>query len=225
MILGKFDLSKKQQVAVVLDQLISAQKLRQLINLDINILETRVDLWKADFNKICTFCQKIRLENKFDMILTNRQNTQNKLIRRKQLQDLLPYVDALDEDISSEELPQIIREVKSHNKKMIISYHNFKKTPANTDLQDFINKAQAYNADVIKIAVQINNQDDILRLLTILANNKQQPLIAFGMGKLGKITRLITPYFGSLLTYCSIKEAVAPGQFNYDNYLKIKKLL
>jgi 3-dehydroquinate dehydratase len=47
------------------------------------------------------------------------------------------------------------------------------------------------------------------------------------MGRLGKHTRVIAPFYGSVLTYAAVDSEVsaAPGQFQVDEIKKILELL
>jgi 3-dehydroquinate dehydratase-1 len=47
------------------------------------------------------------------------------------------------------------------------------------------------------------------------------------MGKLGKHTRVIAPFYGSVLTYASIEDTMsaAPGQLPVNDVKKIMELL
>src|SRR5215510_7425225 len=62
--------------------------------------------------------------------------------------------------------------------KRIVSYHNFKETPA--DIRDIHAQCAALNADIIKIATMANDPKDNLRVLS-LSNDTEVPTVAFCM--------------------------------------------
>ncbi len=98
--------------------------------------------------------------------------------------------------------------------KRIISYHNFSETPK--DLEKIHRKLQKYDADVIKIATLANNPLDNLRALR-LCRDATVPTVAFCMGEMGLMSRLLCGKFGSQWTYASIDDdrQVAPGQISW----------
>ncbi|MDI6752100.1 MAG: type I 3-dehydroquinate dehydratase, partial [bacterium] len=67
-------------------------------------------------------------------------------------------------------------------------------------------------ADITKIATFIKNREDLARLLLLTNNYKALPIITIGMGKIGMISRVIAPIFGSCLAYGYINKPQAPGQ-------------
>lgn len=71
-------------------------------------------------------------------------------------------------------------------------------------------------ADVLKLAVMPNTEDDVVRLLATtrkLANEKEmKPLVTMAMGETGKISRVAGELFGSTMTFGCVGQASAPGQ-------------
>lgn len=95
--------------------------------------------------------------------------------------------------------------------KRIISYHNFKETPAN--LEDIVKRLDSADADIIKIATMAGSISDNLAIFDLLKKS-QRPMIALCMGEDGLISRILAPKFGSFLTFASLSEGQesAPGQ-------------
>ena len=100
----------------------------------------------------------------------------------------------------------IINKAKEYNCSIIVSFHNYKRTPNTPELEQIINWCFDSNADIAKIACHVNNNKDNARLLGLLDNEK--PIIIIGMGQKGKITRITAPLLGSPFTF-------AP--YNHDN--------
>ncbi len=123
---------------------------------------------------------------------------------------IIPFIDYIDLE-EEEEVGEIIEYAKKMKKSVIISYHNYKKTPSIKTLKEFSISMEKKGADIIKIATFVNCPDDILKLLNLTKNCKK-PIITIGMGKLGTITRVIAPMFGSIFTYCFVNRPYAPGQ-------------
>ncbi|MEZ6093514.1 MAG: shikimate dehydrogenase [Pirellulaceae bacterium] len=105
--------------------------------------------------------------------------------------------------------------------KRIISYHNFTETPK--DLEKIHRKLAKLDADVVKIATLANNPMDNFRILRLL-RDADVPTVAFCMGEMGLMSRVLCGKFGSRWTYASIDadRQIAPGQLSWkelrDNY-------
>lgn len=101
--------------------------------------------------------------------------------------------------------------------KLIISYHNYEKTPQN--LLPIYKKMRALKPDIIKFSTKITKVEDIARIFSLIpkAEEDKQPIITLGMGKKGKITRILAPLLGNYLYYAPLakKDATAPGQLTY----------
>lgn len=101
------------------------------------------------------------------------------------------------------------------NSKIILSYHNFEKTPA--DLESILSVMKEVPADFYKIAVRARSILDALRVLELLQNSPKN-VIAVAMGELGECTRVLGLVYGSILTFASVKGSLetAPGQLTAD---------
>lgn len=98
--------------------------------------------------------------------------------------------------------------------KVILSYHNYEKTPSRKHLSHIIEKMLTSGADIAKIACMAKSTEDCSRVLGLY--EKYPKLVAFCMGDIGKITRLTAPLLGAPFTYASIVgKDVAPGQMSY----------
>lgn len=104
---------------------------------------------------------------------------------------------------------------KENEKQLILSYHNFRETPANDLLIKRLKKAEELGADVAKLAVMPKNQEDVFRLLEVTHQadaTLQIPIVTMSMGNVGKISRLFGWIYGSAITFGSGVHQSAPGQ-------------
>jgi len=75
----------------------------------------------------------------------------------------------------------------------------------------------------------VNKIEDNSILLSLYQNGKR--MVVFGMGELGKISRIISPFLGAEFTFASVDDTLntAPGQISFDklNYIhnEIRKLI
>lgn len=93
---------------------------------------------------------------------------------------------------------------KTRKTKIIVSFHDFKKTPDIQELTTIVNRMRKCSMEIIKIATMVNNDQDVNKLLKILLDKKKdEKMIVVGMGEKGKVTRVLGPLLGSFLTYAS----------------------
>ncbi len=110
---------------------------------------------------------------------------------------------------------EVIKLARKNNMKIIMSNHDFEKTPTEGEIFRRLQMMQDFGADIAKIAVMPNSVEDILKLLSVTHQAKQKlriPVITMAMGDFGKITRVSGDLFGSCLTFGTVGEASAPGQ-------------
>lgn len=97
--------------------------------------------------------------------------------------------------------------------KLIVSYHNFNETP--NDIGRIHEDLIRTGASIVKLATFARDITDNARILELL-KRANFPTIAFCMGELGQISRILSIKFGSMLTFASLargKES-APGQLS-----------
>jgi 3-dehydroquinate dehydratase-1 len=106
----------------------------------------------------------------------------------------------------------LIKLAKVNKCKIIISYHNFDLTPPVQELRSIIKRCREDGADIVKIASQIVDANDVANLLSLYTFEKN--IIAFGMGLDGLITRIAAPLLGAEFTYATADKdnKTAPGQ-------------
>ncbi|RCS41221.1 shikimate dehydrogenase [Bremerella cremea] len=128
------------------------------------------------------------------------------MVLRTAIAEGADYVD-LEEDIAS----SVPRYGKT---KRIISYHNFRETPA--DLESLHRRMQQLDADIVKIATMANSPQDNVRILE-LVRNSEVPTIGLCMGDMGMPSRILGGRFGCPFTYAtsSNERTLAPGQIGF----------
>lgn len=101
---------------------------------------------------------------------------------------------------------------------VVISSHDFEKTPNDQTIVERMCKMRELGADVPKVAVMPQNAEDVLTLLSATnqyANvHADGPLITMSMGWLGGVSRVSGEIFGSSLTFGSTLRSSAPGQLS-----------
>ncbi len=103
--------------------------------------------------------------------------------------------------------------IKKTKTDVLVSWHDFKKTPDIGFLEKRFRQMSKFSSNV-KIVTTAKDVSDASRVLSLYGMVKKTKLIAFAMGDLGKISRILCLYLGSPFTYVSLGKAVAPGQFS-----------
>ncbi len=143
----------------------------------------------------------------------------------------LNNVDAIDIELSAlnqddKGLITSMLEKKLEDTKLIISYHNFSETPGFEKTSKIISDISSKQADLIKVACQLNSMEDLNTLTKILLENTDKNLIIIGMGSYGLLTRLSFPAYGSLLTFAYAHGMpTAPGQIHVDDMVEKLRLM
>jgi len=82
---------------------------------------------------------------------------------------------------------------------------------------------------IVKIVTQAGATVDCLRLLELIpyARRRNQAIIAFCMGRLGKISRIMAPLLGSVFSYAPLEQdaASAPGQLTIHQMKEIYRIM
>lgn len=132
--------------------------------------------------------------------------------RSKLLLAVAAYATWIDVELASYAAMQsAIHEIRTRGVGLILSYHNFERTPPTYELQRILNLAE--ESDIAKLALMHHSTDDFTRCVNLLENNNH-PLSLMGMGRLGAVSRVLYSQHGSLLNYGYLGSApTAPGQW------------
>ncbi|MCC0781796.1 type I 3-dehydroquinate dehydratase [Clostridioides sp. ES-S-0108-01] len=113
--------------------------------------------------------------------------------------------------------------------KVVISNHDFDKTPPKEEIISRLCRMQELGADLPKIAVMPQSKKDVLVLLTATNEMVQiyadRPIITMSMSGIGVISRLCGEIFGSALTFGAVKKISAPGQVSVKELSSVLNLL
>ena len=135
------------------------------------------------------------------------------------------YVDIA---LNSPYLKETIKKLKSLNCKPIVSFHDFNGPLPLVDLQKILEKEISIGADVCKIVTTAKKIQDNLNILNFISkNSSENNLVSFCMGKLGRVSRLLSPYYGGFFTFASIDKGyeTAEGQISIQEMRAVYKLL
>jgi len=125
----------------------------------------------------------------------------------------LPLVDAIDVEAASEALVRdLLPRARAAGRLVLLSAHDFARTPPRDALLATIDRAFALGADVAKLAAHAAAPADLHALLETTLAARTRGVATMAMGPLGPLSRLVLPAAGSLLTYAAAGAPTAPGQ-------------
>jgi 3-dehydroquinate dehydratase I len=140
--------------------------------------------------------------------------------RRTRYLALLPAAAAIDLELRSAESMFDLREaVLKDAKTLILSFHDFERTPALADLENACKKMRDLGANILKIATKTESVGEVSRLLTLLERSST-PLAIMGMGALGRASRLLFAKAGSVLNYGWLDQPQVSGQWSAKEFLE-----
>jgi len=123
----------------------------------------------------------------------------------------LQQIAGADIELRSPLLEKVSALACRHHRALIISYHDFHRTPPLDELRTVMAQAANYGT-VVKIATLAQTEDDLATLRALFNENCSAALCVLGIGPLGPQTRVEFPKLGSCLTYGYLDKPVAPGQ-------------
>ena len=135
--------------------------------------------------------------------------------------DLKPaYIDIELETVEREKkLTEVLAETT-----LIVSKHSFTNTPNQSTLSRWVKEVLSYGG-VGKVVTTARRFEDNLRVIEVLKQAPKGRLIAFCMGDLGLVSRVLAPMLGSPIVYTCLKEATASGQIELSEAVRLYRVL
>lgn len=219
--------------------LVEAKSIKKL---DIDLVEWRVDYYEnvKDIEKVKEILVELRKELcEIPILFTFRSLKEggekavsveyyaelNKEIAETGMIDLIDIELFIGDDIVN----SIVEFAHKRSVKVVMSNHDFIKTPEKEEIIRRLCMMQDLNADLPKIAVMPNTTADVLTLLSatdeMVNKYAKTPIITMSMAGIGVISRIACEIFGSALTFGAIKQASAPGQLEVNDLNSILKIL
>ena len=156
------------------------------------------------------------------------QETRLSVIRTACEAGLIEMVD-VEKANEPEFLEAVKAVVKKHGVKLVLSNHDFQKTPAEEEIVASIKACEKMGADVAKIAVMPRTFTDVLTLAKATYRARTQevdiPLITVSMGEMGSLTRVLGGEFGSDLSFLCSSGASGPGQIDIEEFREMTRML
>ena len=199
-----------------------------------DLLEWRIDFFEgiADIDLAIETARRIkRAAGSVPVLLTRRNTTEGgQPIPIQEPAVVAMYsracearcIDLIDCELSNakEHLNELRAVSAANGVAMIMSYHNFERTPDIDTLLGRFLEAERLGADIAKVAVMPRDPQDVLTLLAATWRASQAtriPLISMSMGGIGSPSRIMGWLYGSAATFAVGKSSSAPGQIAIDD--------
>ncbi len=221
--IGSLNLEKSVVASIGNNPVENAKKAKQL---GADLIEVRIDLVDVDAKKLFPEVRKLCLP----LIITNRMKQEggawegSEVERIEKLLSLLPHADAVDIELCAEERDEVVKKAKAAGKIVIISMHDFQRTPEKEVMEAVIHECFEAGADIAKLAVTPNSLEDVLSLLEVTLH-AEGAICTITMGNIGKHSRVIAPVYGSVMTYGYVDKPTASGQLRVDELKYVLKLI
>jgi len=206
------------------------QKSQKAIKQGATFIEVRIDYFK---NPFAANFPKLVKNIASKLIITIRkpdeggkyafdENERQELIKKAIL--AAPYGIDIEFSMDTADLTQLIQLAKENQVKIILSSHDFQKTPELSQMKNQILEAANKGVDFVKIIGTASSLEDNLKMLSLpqIAKKNKIQIIAFTMGSKGAISRILSPIFGAAFTFAALDEPTAPGQLSI---IELKKTL
>jgi 3-dehydroquinate dehydratase-1 len=134
--------------------------------------------------------------------------------RVERYREILPRVHAIDVELASAYAGDLVRIAHEAGRTIVLSTHDFEKTPSPAAIASFIAQGLALGADIVKIAAMTHGKADYAPLVSALAASPEGRVALLGMGPYGVALRAFLPAAGSALAYGYLDVPAAPGQLS-----------
>jgi len=183
-----------------------------------HVVEIRLDALRAPVAELRAAWQQCMLPLLFTARRLDEggQGPYDASTRQAMLQAVLDDAGFIDVEIASaDEMAELITIAQLRGIPVILSAHDFQKTPDDAHLRETIRRGRDLGASVVKIATSLQTPQDLARLAALLAEDHGVPLSLMGMGPMAVASRILLAQLGSVLNYGFLGTvATAPGQWS-----------
>ena len=109
----------------------------------------------------------------------------------------------------------------------LVSFHDLQKTPPLDELKGIVKRQLDAGADIGKVVTTAGSIEDNETVLQLIREFPESRLIAFAMGPLGTVSRLLCPLVGGQFSYASIQKGdeSASGQITVAELVSLYRMV
>ena len=209
--------------------------------LKVSVIEWRADYFDdlADNDKLCEILNSLREAFSDRLLLfTFRSEEEGGELRHDRVGTHLDrvyekviesgLVDMIDVEVMRGNYKVVRAATMAHDAgiKVVMSYHDFQKTPHDTDIVEILRDMDILGGDILKIALMPKNEFDVRRMMELQTRMNEEcfkPVVLISMGENGMISRIKGKETGACLTFASVGEESAPGQIEAADLIALLK--
>jgi 3-dehydroquinate dehydratase type I len=212
-----------------------ASMIRRAENLGADLVEVRLDYLQDDILVQMDNVKKIISQVSVPLIATDREYSQGGKRVQEEGQRVRTLVEAaeigfqyVDIELSTTGLKPTVRKFIDLGSKPIISFHDFRGTPSDFEMERIVKSQIEAGAAVCKVITTADTLDDSIRcLLFSCKTSKVTDIVCFAMGSQGVISRILSPLFGAFFTFSSLETGLetASGQVSLSELKELYRKL
>ena len=205
------------------------QQFQSFQGLPYDVIELRIDFYQEIRNSssLKSVLQKLRSMTDLPILLTYRSSREGGQMQLsdEEYQTFVKQacesqcIDLIDIELMSGNtlVFQLVEIAHQNDIKVVMSNHDFDKTPCFSDMMNRLEQMEILGADICKLAVMPITYKDVITLLNMtleMSHKLERPIVTMAMGKIGVISRITGELTGSSMTFASAGKISAPGQMN-----------
>lgn len=226
-------------VGTTIDEIINEAK--EILTLPMDLVEWRADWFENvfDFEQVKSVLNSLRaILGEKPILFTFRTEKEggkraiddNTYIALNRVAAESGRVDLLDIELFAGEtvVKEVLNLAHQNHVKVIVSNHDFEKTPNKEEMILRLQKMEEMDADILKLAVMPKSSKDVLTLLSTteeMCGDMAKPIVTMSMSEKGLISRIAGETFGSAITFGAAGKASAPGQIPAEELRKVLEIL
>lgn len=132
----------------------------------------------------------------------------------------------VDIELKAKNLENIVPVIKKRAQ-CLISSHDLEKTASLDEMKEVVRQQLKAGADIAKMVTTARSLEDNLTVLRLISEFPGVRLVAFAMGPLGAVSRVLCPLVGGDFTYTSIEKGKesAQGQMTVKDLSQIYEMM
>ncbi len=185
-----------------------------------DVLEYRLDDLSDHLEKVKSTIIQVPLPTLITVRCPN-EGGQNNLPDAKRLDlysEFLPLADLIDVEIetlkNSDAFQRLLSRAQDAGVLVVGSFHNFSSFAGLGKIEQVLKEGNELGVDIVKMAMVTDTLPQVFEMSEVIAKfGSRVSLSLMGMGKMGKISRLVLARSGSCLNYGYLQTENAPGQW------------
>lgn len=181
----------------------------------IKIAEPLADLFEVRIDLIGKNWKEVAVSLKKPWLACNRRADEGGKWRGSEedrIKELLSAIGLgagiIDVELATPGLARVVKGIKDKTE-CLISYHNHKETPVEK-LRDIVRQQLDGGACICKVVTTARTFADNVALLHLIKEFPETKVVAFAMGEMGQISRVLCPLVGGYFTYASLQPGKSP---------------